>query len=66
MKARPSTSPLTRADAQSVGLDPGRLGRIREALERDVTAGLIPGAVVGIARKGKIAYLEAVGMRDVA
>ncbi len=66
MNARPSTSPLTRADAQSVGLDPGRLGRIREALERDVTAGLIPGAVVGIARKGKIAYLEAVGMRDVA
>ncbi len=63
--ARPSTSQLARADAQSVGFDPGRLGRIREALERDVNAGLIPGAVVGIARKGKLAYLEAVGMRDV-
>ncbi|MFM9942477.1 MAG: serine hydrolase domain-containing protein [Hyphomicrobiaceae bacterium] len=64
--ARPSASTLARADAQSVGFDPGRLGRIREALERDVKAGLIPGAVVGIARKGKLAYLEAVGMRDVA
>ena len=65
MSARPS-SPLQRADAQAVGFDPGRLGRIREALERDVNAGLIPGAVVGIARKGQLAYLEAVGMRDVA
>ena len=62
----PSTSTLQRADAQSVGLDPGRLGRIREALERDVKAGLIPGAVVGIARRGRLAYLEAVGMRDAA
>ena len=65
MTARPTTATLQRADAQSVGLDPGRLGRIRQALERDVKAGLIPGAVVGIARKGRIAYLEAVGMRDV-
>ncbi len=57
---------LQRADPQDVGLDAGRLGRIREALERDVSAGLIPGAVVGVARKGQIAYLEAVGMRDKA
>ena len=57
---------LQRTDPQDVGLDSGRLGRIREALERDIAAGLIPGAVVGIARKGQIAYLEAVGMRDKA
>jgi CubicO group peptidase (beta-lactamase class C family) len=61
-----SSSPLQRVDASSVGFEPTRLGRIREALERDVKAGLIPGAVVGIARKGRLAYLEAVGMRDVA
>ncbi len=63
---RSSQVTLARVDSQTVGFDPGRLGRIREALERDVKDGLIPGAVVGIARKGKIAYLEAVGMRDVA
>jgi CubicO group peptidase (beta-lactamase class C family) len=33
---------------------------------RDVEAGLIPGAVVGIARRGHIAYLDAVGQRDAA
>ena len=63
---RTSSSPLQRAEPQSLGFDPGRLGRIREALERDVTAGLLPGAVVAIARKGRVAYLEAVGQRDVA
>lgn len=66
MATRSTSSPLQRIEPQAVGLDPARLGRIREALERDVTAGLIPGAVVGIARKGRLAYLEAVGMRDVA
>lgn len=60
------TQALQRAEPASVGLDPARLARIREALERDVVAGMIPGAVVGIARKGRLAYLEAVGMRDAA
>jgi CubicO group peptidase (beta-lactamase class C family) len=66
MSTRPSANPLQRAEPQSVGFDPARLARIREALERDVRAGMIPGAVVGIARHGRLAYLEAVGMRDVA
>ena len=57
---------LQRVEPQSVGFDPVRLGRIREALERDILQGMIPGAVVGIARKGRLAYLEAVGMRDAA
>ncbi|MGE0698170.1 MAG: serine hydrolase domain-containing protein [Hyphomicrobiaceae bacterium] len=55
---------LSRTDPVSVGLDPIRLARIRVALERDVKAGLLPGAVVGIARRGRIGYLEAVGFRD--
>ena len=61
-------SPMTlqRVEPQSVGFDSARLARIREALERDILAGMIPGAVVGVARKGRLAYLEAVGMRDAA
>ncbi len=67
MIARPApAAALQRIDPQSAGFDPARLGRIREALERDINAGLIPGAVVGIARRGGIAYLEAMGMRDKA
>jgi CubicO group peptidase (beta-lactamase class C family) len=66
MSSRNFTQRLSRAEPASVGLDPSRLARIREALERDVKAGLLPGAVVGVARRGAIAYLEAVGTRDVA
>ncbi len=66
MTSRSPEMTLKRTDPASVGLDSGRLSRIRETLERDVKAGLIPGAVVGIARRGQIAYLEAVGVRDAA
>jgi CubicO group peptidase (beta-lactamase class C family) len=66
MTHRPEPNRFQRTDPQSVGFDPARLARIREALERDVKDGLLPGAVVGIARHGRIAYLEAVGQRDAA
>ncbi|MEZ5819078.1 MAG: serine hydrolase domain-containing protein [Hyphomicrobiaceae bacterium] len=66
MPARAAETSLARVEPSTVGLDAARLGRIREALERDVEAGLLPGAVVGIARRGQIAYLEAVGKRDPA
>lgn len=65
MAIRAPEAPMQRTDPLSVGMDPTRLGRIREALERDIKAGIIPGAVVGIARHGRIAYLEAFGQRDV-
>ncbi len=55
-----------RADPASVGFDAARLGRIREALEREVAEARIPGAVVGIARRGKVAYLDGIGYRDKA
>jgi CubicO group peptidase (beta-lactamase class C family) len=61
----PETS-LTRIEPSAVGFDSARLARIREALSRDVAAGLLPGAVVGVARRGHVAYLEAVGKRDPA
>src|SRR5205085_1254718 len=56
----PETAP------QRVGLSPDRLARIAPVLRRDVEAGLIPGAVMLIARHGKRAYFEAFGMRDKA
>ena len=61
-----TTSALTRTDAESVGLSSARLRRIGEALRREVEAGQLPGAVVGIMRAGKLAHLEAVGYRDAA
>lgn len=55
---------LPRVEPEAVGLSSPRLGRIRASLEREVAEGRIPGAVVGIARRGKLAYLDAVGYRD--
>jgi CubicO group peptidase (beta-lactamase class C family) len=62
----PATPVLPRVEADAVGMSSERLGRIRLALEREVKEGRIPGAVTAIARRGKIAYLEAVGYRDAA
>jgi CubicO group peptidase (beta-lactamase class C family) len=52
------------ARPEDIGLSATRLGRIAEALERDIAAGKVPGAVVGIMRGGKVAHLAAVGKRD--
>ena len=47
-----------------VGLAPERLNRLADALKNDIDKGFVPGAVVLIARRGKIACLEAFGYRD--
>ena len=60
----PSAHP--RAEPETVGLSSVRLRRIGDALRRDIEAGQLPGAVVGIMRGGKLAHLEAVGHRDPA
>ena len=61
-----SASALSRVEPETVGLSSARLRRLGEALRRDIDAGQLPGAVVGIMRGGKLAHLEAVGYRDPA
>jgi CubicO group peptidase (beta-lactamase class C family) len=51
---------------RNAGLSPPRLERIEAVLRREVEEGRIPGAVALIYRRGSIAYLKAVGMRDQA
>ena len=58
--------PLPRAKPEEVGLSAERLGEIARRLNADVEAGRIPGAVIAIARKGKLAYYETFGFRDKA
>jgi len=48
----------------SVGFDPHRLHRLRQALEADVAAGTYDGALVAVGRKGELAALETVGYAD--
>ncbi len=56
--------PLPRGKAEDVGMSSERLGEIAKRLNTDVAAGRIPGAVVAIARKGKLVYFESFGFRD--
>ncbi|MFI5399735.1 MAG: serine hydrolase domain-containing protein [SAR324 cluster bacterium] len=57
---------LPRANPEEVGLSASRLERITEAFQAEVAKGRIPGAVVLVARYGKIAYFQSFGKRDPA
>ena len=57
---------LTRAEPEAVGMSSERLDRLTEALDGYVEDGRLAGAVAIVVRRGRIAYLEAVGQRDVA
>jgi len=49
---------------EKVGLSSEGLQRLTAALKAEVDAGQLPGAVVAVARRGQVAYFEAVGFRD--
>ncbi len=49
---------------EEVGLSKERLQRISAWIQGDVDKGIVPGAVVMVLRKGKIAYYEALGYQD--
>ena len=49
---------------EDIGLSPERLERIKATLRHDVERRLIPGAVMLIARGGRIGFAEAFGWRD--
>jgi CubicO group peptidase (beta-lactamase class C family) len=59
-----SALPLPSAAPEEVGFDSARLARIGNVLNHDIADGQIPGAVVGIVRRGKLVGLEAYGYRD--
>jgi CubicO group peptidase (beta-lactamase class C family) len=61
-----SAGGLPTAKPEQVGLSSERLDRIGQALRADVERGRIAGAVVVVARKGRVAYSQAVGFRDKA
>ena len=64
--AASAADPLPRARPESVGFSSEQLERIGQVLKADVERGQIPGAVVAIARKGRLAYFEAFGYQDKA
>jgi CubicO group peptidase (beta-lactamase class C family) len=55
---------LPTAKPEEVGLSSQRLDLIDTVLKADIENGKIPGAVLLVARKGKIAYFKSFGTRD--
>ncbi len=61
--------PTTSGDAKSLGFSAARLARIAPWYQARFDSfspsdGLVPGAVVAIAKGGKLAYLQAIGFQD--
>lgn len=57
---------LPRTAPEAAGFSVERLARIDDFFAREIEAKRVPGAVVGIARDGKLVYLKAFGVRDPA
>ena len=51
---------------EEVGLSSTQLKRLEEVTQKHVDEGLVPGAVMLVARRGKVAWMSVLGKRDVA
>jgi CubicO group peptidase (beta-lactamase class C family) len=56
--------PLVRTDPEAAGLSRERLGRIGTFLRNEIADNKIPGAIMLIQRRRKLAYFETFGVRD--
>lgn len=59
-----SAQGLPKGSPKSVGLSQERLDRITAMMQKHVDDGLLAGAVAMVAREGKVAYFQSVGMQD--
>ena len=59
-----SAQELPKTSAEEVGLSSSRLNRLTAFFQQEVDLGELPGAVIVVARNGKIAYEKAIGYQD--
>ena len=62
--ALPVGTATTVGKPEEVGLSSERLQRVAQMIQRRIAAGDLAGAVVAIARKGRVAYVNAQGVMD--
>jgi CubicO group peptidase (beta-lactamase class C family) len=60
------SAPLPQVSPEDVGMSSERLGRLTNVMQRAVDSGELPGAVVMIAREGRLAYSKSFGWQDKA
>src|SRR4029077_18497560 len=51
---------------EEVGLSSTQLKRLEDVTQKHIDEGLVPGAVMLVARRGKIAWMSVLGKRDVS
>src|SRR5882757_9675252 len=61
-----AADPLPRAKPEDVGMSSRRLALIAKTVNAEIARDQLPGAVLAIARKGKLVYFETFGYRDKA
>lgn len=61
-----TTPSLSFAAPEEVGLSAARLTRLGDVLRGEIDRGRVPGTVALVARRGKVAHFEALGVRDPA
>lgn len=59
-----AATPLPVASPESAGMSPARLARLTSTFKREIDDKKLPGIVMMIARKGKLVYASALGVRD--
>ena len=62
----PAQKALPSGEPEALGFSRERLQRIAQALDDEIARATLPGAVVAIARHGKLAYYESFGLLDPA
>src|ERR1700722_12062820 len=60
----PAPAVAAASDPGGLGFSASRLARVAPRYQAQIDAGALPGAVVAIARQGKLAYLQAIGFQD--
>lgn len=61
-----NTDPLPRGQPEDVGMSSERLNEIAKVINADIEKDRLPGAVIAVARNGRLVYFEAFGFRDKA
>lgn len=65
-RERTTATPIARGTPEQTGLAASRLARIETVLKKEIDEGRLPGVVVMIARRGRLAYQGAWGFQDSA
>src|SRR5688572_15508849 len=65
-RVTPMAAPVAIANPASVGVSPQRLEMLTAAFNKEITDKALPGVNVMVARKGRIVYAKAFGLRDPA